>query len=261
MKLKKVLAVTLIAAMTAGMAACGNTNANTTNSDQTGTTTNNAADDAVAATESGDAAADDGAAESGALSYADITLGEDYTDLTTTITVFNHRTDLQSADYNGTTWDEYLAAFNEMYPNITVEITTDTNYADDALMHLQSGDYETIMMIPAVDKADLSNYLLSYGDLETMQGEINYATTWEYGGEVYGVPSTATTQGIVTIRKYLKRQASRSFRRLRMSLSQLFRQLRTTPMRSRFTRTMQQAGRWAHGMLTSEATQPATIHT
>ena len=201
MKLKKVLAVTLIAAMTAGMAACGNTNANTTNSDQTGTTTNNAADDAVAATESGDAAADDGAAESGALSYADITLGEDYTDLTTTITVFNHRTDLQSADYNGTTWDEYLAAFNEMYPNITVEITTDTNYADDALMHLQSGDYETIMMIPAVDKADLSNYFLSYGDLETMQGEINYATTWEYGGEVYGVPSTATTQGIVYNKK------------------------------------------------------------
>ena len=50
----------------------------------------------------------------------------------------------------------FSKAFNEMYPNITVELTTDTNYADDALMHLQSGDYETVMMIPAVDKADLS---------------------------------------------------------------------------------------------------------
>ena len=88
-----------------------------------------------------------------------------------------------------------------MYPNITVELTTDTNYADDALMHLQSGDYETVMMIPAVDKADLSNYFISYGDLDTMKTQINYATTWEYGGQVYGVPSTATTQGIVYNKK------------------------------------------------------------
>ena len=66
-----------------------------------------------------------------------------------------------------------------MYPNITVELTTDTNYADDALMHLQSGDYETVMMIPAVDKADLSNYFIAYGDLDTMKTQINYATTWE----------------------------------------------------------------------------------
>ena len=56
-------------------------------------------------------------------------------------------------------------------------------------------------MIPAVDKADLSNYFISYGDLDTMKTQINYATTWEYGGQVYGVPSTATTQGIVYNKK------------------------------------------------------------
>ncbi len=38
--------------------------------------------------------------------YADITLGEDYTDLETTITVFNHRTNLDSEDYGGATWIE-----------------------------------------------------------------------------------------------------------------------------------------------------------
>ena len=133
--------------------------------------------------------------------YADITLGEDYTDLETTITVFNHRTDLDSEDYGGVTWKEYLAAFNEMYPGIHVDITTDTNYADDALTHLQSGDYETIMMIPAVDKADLSIYFMSYGDLETMNGLINYASQWAYDDEVYGIPSTATAQGLVYNKK------------------------------------------------------------
>ena len=199
MKLRKVLAVTLVAAMTMSMAACGGSNNTAGNG---GTTDNNsaAADNStdasndVAATESGDAST----SADGSLSYADIKLGEDYTDLTATISLFNHRTDLESDDYNGTTWKEYLAAFNEMYPNITVE---HTNYADDALMHLQSGDYETVMMIPAVDKADLSNYFISYGDLDTMKTQINYATTWEYGGQVYGVPSTATTQGIVYNKK------------------------------------------------------------
>ena len=142
MKLRKVLAVTLVAAMTMSMAACGGSNNTAGNG---GTTDNNsaAADNStdasndVAATESGDAST----SADGSLSYADIKLGEDYTDLTATISLFNHRTDLESDDYNGTTWKEYLAAFNEMYPNITVELTTDTNYADDALMHLQSGDY------------------------------------------------------------------------------------------------------------------------
>lgn len=200
MKLKKVLAVTLAAVMTMSMAACGDDAAadNGAAAEGGGAAVDNGAADGTEAADAG--AASTGAAE-GDLSYANIKLGEDYTDLTATITLFNHRTDMDSADYGGKNWESYLADFNAVYPNITVEITTDTNYADDALTHLQSGDYETIMMIPQVDKADLSNYFISYGDLDTMKGQINYATTWEYGGEVYGVPSTATTQGIVYNKK------------------------------------------------------------
>lgn len=168
MKLKKVLAISLVAAMAVSMAACGS---------------------------SGKKGADGDSATS--VKYADIKLGEDYTDLKADITMFNHRTDLQSDDYKGTTWDQYLEEFNKEYPDIHVTITTDTNYADDALTHLQSGDYETIMMIPAVDKKDISNYFISYGDVDTMSDEINYVNAWSYDGEVYGVPSTATTQGIV----------------------------------------------------------------
>ena len=133
--------------------------------------------------------------------YADVVLGEDYTDLTATISMFNNRTDLDSDEYGGVTWKEYLAEFNKMYPNITVNVTTDTNYAEDALTHLQSGNYETVILIPAIDKADLSTYFLPFGDLDTMKEEINYATVWEYDGKVYGVPTTATTQGIVYNKK------------------------------------------------------------
>lgn len=203
MKLKRAAALMMVSVMALAAAGCGGgDNAKDSGTSKPADNNNSAA----AGTESAgdDAASDAGSDQTSAggdLNYADIKLGEDYTDLTATISLFNHRTDLESDDYNGKKWSEYLADFNQMYPNIKVELTTDTNYADDALMHLQSGDYETIMMIPAVDKADLSTYFISYGDLSTMQTQINYATTWEYQGEVYGVPSTATTQGIVYNKK------------------------------------------------------------
>lgn len=193
MKLRKTMTMVMAATMVISTMGCGSTTDTTTKDSSSGVETEEkAANSERKETESVD---------KGKKGYADIVLGEDYTDLTATISLFNHRTDLESEDYNGTKWVDYLEAFHEMYPNITVNITTDTNYADDALTHLQSGDYETIMMIPAVDKADLSTYFISYGDLETMEREINYATTWEYGGQVYGVPSTATTQGIVYNKK------------------------------------------------------------
>lgn len=151
MKWRKVLAAAMAATMALGATACGS------------------ADDAATKDGKKDTQAGSTANNDGVKSYADIKLGEDYTDLTATISLFNHRTDLESDDYKGTKWSEYLAEFNKMYPNITVNLTTDTNYADDALTHLQSGDYETVMMIPAVDKADLSNYFLSYGDIDTMK--------------------------------------------------------------------------------------------
>ena len=148
MKLKKVLAVSLAAAMTLSMAACGGSSSDSSAASDDATTGSVAA----TTTESGDAAE----TTDGALNYASIKLGEDYTDITTTIHVFNQRTDMSEDSYPGKNWEAYIADFNEMYPNITVEVETDTNYSDDSLLRLQSGDWGDIMMIPAVDKADLS---------------------------------------------------------------------------------------------------------
>lgn len=196
MKLKKVLAVTLVAAMTMSMAACGGSNNAASNG---GTTSNNAAADDNSADASNDVEATEstGAASDGTLSYANINLGEDYTDLTTTIHVFNQRTDMSEDSYPGKNWASYIEDFNAMYPNITVEVETDTNYSDDALLRLQSDDWGDIMMIPSVDKADLSTYFLPFGTLDEMNGQIKFANTWEYDGEVYGIPSTGNAQGIV----------------------------------------------------------------
>ena len=189
MKLKKVLAVSLAAAMTLSMAACGGSSSDSSAASDDATTGSVAA----TTTGSGDAAE----TTDGALNYASIKLGEDYTDITTTIHVFNQRTDMSEDSYPGKNWEAYIADFNEMYPNITVEVETDTNYSDDSLLRLQSGDWGDIMMIPAVDKADLSEYFLPYGTLDEMEGQIKFANTWDYDGLVYGVPSTGNAQGIV----------------------------------------------------------------
>ena len=137
----------------------------------------------------------------GIKSYADIQLGTDFTDLSAEIKFYNNRTDMDSDDYGGKNWKQYLEDFNKEYPNIKVDVITDTNYADDALTHLQSGNYETVMCIPAVDMADLSTYFMSFGDYDTMSSLVNYSNRWLYQGQVYGVPLAATTQGIVYNKK------------------------------------------------------------
>lgn len=189
MKWKKVLAVSMATAMALSVVGCGN-------SDDGG-------DNKTPNTESGGSSNGSGSSdENGDLkAYADIVLGEDFTDLKAEISFFNNRTDMDSDKYNGTKWVDYVAEFNKEYPDIEVNILTTTNYAEDALTHLQSGDYESVMLIPAVDMADLSSYFLSYGDYDTMSKLVNYAERWQYGDDVYGIASTATTQGIVYNKK------------------------------------------------------------
>ena len=189
MKLKKLTAILMVAAMSMSMIACGSSDDSSKKDDSTKKTTNE-----------GDADAAKDAVE--VLNYADLELGTDYTDITTTIKFLTNRTDLVEAGEGVEhPMQEYIDAFNEMYPNITVEVEADTDYASNSLLRLQGGDWGDVMLIPAVDAADLSTYFLPYGDLETMEKEIRFATQWEYGGFVYGVPTTGNASGIVYNKK------------------------------------------------------------
>lgn len=183
MNWKKVTAVCMAAAMMAAAAGCGNggTEVSTAGSEAAGTETT----------------AQTAASEEGVKSYSEIVLGEDYVDLEASIKVLNHRTDLQSADYAGTSWDEYLEAFHQEYPNIEVSVETDTDYAASSLLKLQAGGWGDVMMIPAVTRSELADYFIPLGTLEEMEKEIRFTTTWMYDGQIYGVPSTGNASGIV----------------------------------------------------------------
>lgn len=162
--LKKIATLVIASASVIGLAACGG------NSSSTGGTD---------------------------LSYPSIELGKTGKDISTTIQLFNHRTDMAQSSYKGTSWKQYIAEFNKMYPNIKVKVETDTNYASDALTRLQGGKWGDMMMIPAVNLSDLSTYFLSYGSTAAMDKEIKYVHAQEYDGKVYGVPSTGNAVGIV----------------------------------------------------------------
>lgn len=122
MKMKKFLALSTASVMALSMVACGSTdNGGAAES----TTANTTAATAEASTEAASTEA-----EVTGLNYADITLGEDYTDITTTIKVLTNRTDLLE-DGAAVPYQTYIDAFNEMYPNITIDIEGITDYASE----------------------------------------------------------------------------------------------------------------------------------
>ena len=188
MKLKKVLALALAASMTMSLAACGG------NSEPAAESSAPAATDAATTTDATDAATDatDAATEEG-LSYGSITLGEDYTDITTTIKFIHHKTDRE----NDGSMAAYIAAFNEVYPNITVETEGITDYQEDALLRLSTGDWGDVMFIPSVDKAELSTYFVPYGTVDEMSQYINFADNTAADGMCYGIGYLGNAQGLL----------------------------------------------------------------
>ena len=196
MKLRKVLALTLAAAMTLSLTACGGSGEGGAEAPATETP---AADDGAAAETP---AADDGdeaaapAASSG-VTYASINLGEDYKDLTTTIKFIHHKTDREE---DGTISD-LIAKFNELYPNIMVETEGITDYQEDALLRLSAGDWGDVMFIPAVDKAELSTYFIPFGTVEEMSEYVNFADEWMYDNMCYGIGFMGNAHGILYNKK------------------------------------------------------------
>ncbi|MCR5763122.1 MAG: ABC transporter substrate-binding protein [Treponema sp.] len=138
------------------------------------------------------------------VAYKDVVLGETGKDLKVTLKLLNHKTDMLADDYPGKNWAAYLKEFNEMYPGIKVEVEGITTYADTVLMRLQGGAWGDIMMIPAVDKKDLSEYFMPFGSLSDMEKEIRFATMWMYDDKVYGVPYMANAQGILYNKKIFR---------------------------------------------------------
>ena len=173
----------------------------------------------------------DGGDASAAGGYGAIKLGETGTDITTTIKFIHHKTDREQ---DGTIAG-YIAEFNKTYPNITVETEGITDYAEDALLRLQGGNWGDVMFIPAIDKAELANYYEPFGTVDEMDGYINFASTWASDNMTYGIAYMGNAQGILYNKKVFADAG-------------VTRRSKTIRMRSLCIPTLQPAGPWAHGM-------------
>ena len=188
MKLKKALALGMAAVLTLSMVGCGGSKETTESTETTETTETTESTETTEATETAEAET-----EEGALTYASINLGESYTDITTTIKWIHHKTDREE---DGTIAN-LIAEFNKVYPNITVETEGVTDYQEDSLLRLSTGDWGDIMFIPAIDKAELSTYFIPYGTSEEMEQYINFPKNWELNGDCYGIGYMGNAQGLL----------------------------------------------------------------
>ena len=174
-----------------------------------------------------------------------IKLGEDYTDLTASIKVLTHRTDIVD-----TTFQDYIKKFNESYPNITIEYEAVTDYAEDIKLRLTTDDWGDICGIPTnLQKNELEDEFISYGDKKTLD-------IMEMFME-FLLPVMHRVSYI--IRRYLRKQELQSFQRHQPNLLKHCRRLRITQMQFRCTLTLQQAGPWVHGMLISADVQQVIL--
>lgn len=187
MKLRKLTALGMAAVMTMSLAACGSSNS--TNTEAPAATTDTATD--AAASTTAEAAAD--TEEAAVPTYASIKLGEDYTDLTASISFMHHKTDREEDG----TMAKLIEEFNKVYPNITVTTEGITDYAETALLRLPTEDWGDIMFIPSVDAKDLSTYFYPYGTVDEMSELVNFADQWKNDGLCYGVGYMGNAQGIL----------------------------------------------------------------
>lgn len=129
------------------------------------------------------------------INYADIKVGEDYTDIKADLKFLTHKTDMVDTKFK-----EYVAEFQKLYPNVNIEYEGITDYANDITTRLTTGDWGDICMVPtSVDKDELSNYFTCFGKQEELAKnyENNMLNSYAYEKKVYGIPSMANVQGIV----------------------------------------------------------------
>ena len=135
-------------------------------------------------------------------SYAELKVGEDYTDLKAELRVITHRTDLIQEDPEKRDFTDFVKEFNALYPNITINYEGITNYNDDMTARISSSNWGDICMVPTtVLLPDLGSYFHPLCQLSEIEADYNFATNRQYDGVVYGIPSTGNAQGIIYNKK------------------------------------------------------------
>lgn len=124
--------------------------------------------------------------------------GDGNSSLSGTIKVLHHRTD---RDQDGT-MAKLTEGFNAIYPNVTVEYQSFTNYADDIATMMQSDNYGDVVMTPqALKVEDFPNFFEPFGDYSELSDTYYWLANYTVDGKVYALPTGGTASGILYNKK------------------------------------------------------------
>ena len=250
MKFKKLMALGMAAVMTMSLAACGssdNTTGNASNEDAASTDANAPADSSTSSNDTTD--------KTGVPTIDEITVGEDYKDLTASIKVLTNRTDIVDTVYAG-----YAQQFMDLYPNITVEYEGITDYEESVSLRLSAGGWGDIMFIPTgVSKNELSTYFMPIGDYNTLNSIYNFVDEKTFEGTVYGIANGGTASGIAYNKKIWAdagiTEMPKTPEAFLEDLQKIKDNTEAVPLYTNFAAN----GQWVHGMLIQTVRQRAIL--
>lgn len=115
-----------------------------------------------------------------------------------TITFINHKTDWQG---NGK-WDEYIAEFNEIYPDVEVNVEVITDYAGQIKTRMNTEEYGDVLMLPATINPEEFHYFFEpLGDKAELEQEYLGLNDRSFDGVQYGLPTQMNATGMVVNKK------------------------------------------------------------
>ena len=119
-----------------------------------------------------------------------------------TITVLTNRTD----QVQDGTLKRYAAAFNKIYPHVTVKFQGLTDYEGDVKIRMNSKNYGDVLSIP--NTVTLKQYPLFFAPLGTsaqLAGQYQFTDHATVGGKVYGIANIGDANGFVYNKAVWKR--------------------------------------------------------
>jgi ABC-type glycerol-3-phosphate transport system substrate-binding protein len=110
------------------------------------------------------------------------------------ITVLTNRTDIVD-----TVFQDYVAQFQETYPDVMVTFEAITDYEGDTRIRLNSSDYGDVLLIPSsnLGKDQFSQFFEPLGTSDDLAEKYRFINEGSYEGNVYGLSTFGSAMGYV----------------------------------------------------------------
>lgn len=109
------------------------------------------------------------------------------------IKVVTWRTDLVEDG----TFEEYAAAFNEEYPDVTVTFEGITDYAGEMLTRMSTTNYGDVIGIPAIQPDQYEQFLEPLGETADFEDTYRFLPAASFDGTQYGIAFGGNANGVV----------------------------------------------------------------